>query len=392
MRIGMLLMGGTYPPDIRVEKEAKTLSASGHEVFLLTSDKDGRPAAEQVGSIAVRRYPARAGFVASKLSALSTLTTWRSPLWERAIEQYVRRDGIEALHVHDLPAVASASAVGRRLGIPVVYDMHENYPAAVGFWDRSTAARIFQTPSRYLAYERDAVNRVDRVVAVVDESRERVVGPLGVNPDNVFVFGNVDDVDAALEWAPVPGAPFTVAYAGGFGPHRGIDTLIRALPILRETIPDARLLLMGAGKGESELHELAESLGLSDAIEWTGWIDGDAMRQRLVTVSVGTVPHLRNAHTDSTVPHKLFQYMAMGLPVMVCDCAPLARIVHETGAGTVARAGDSADIARALVELADESVAKAASVAGKRAVAERYNLAAEGRNLAELYAGLSRKG
>jgi len=387
----MLLMGGTYPPDIRVEKEAKALTSAGHEVFLLTSDKDGRPAEEQVGSIVVSRYPARAGFVASKLSALRTLTTWRSPLWESAITQYVRDHGIEALHVHDLPAVASALAVGRRIGIPVVYDMHENYPAAVGYWNRTTAARIFQTPARYRAYERYAVNSVDRVVAVVDESQERVVGTLGVNPDNVFIFGNVDDVDEALDWAPEPGAPFTVAYAGGFGPHRGIDTLIRALPVLRETVPDARLLLMGAGKGEAELHSLAESLGLSDAIEWTGWIDGESMRKRLATVSVGTVPHLRNAHTDSTVPHKLFQYMAMGLPVMVCDCAPLARIVRETGAGTVARAGDSRDIARALAELVDEPAAQAASVAGKRAVAERYNLAAEGRNLAALYDGLSLK-
>ncbi len=387
----MLLMGGTYPPDIRVEKEAKILSAAGHEVFLLTSDKDGRPTQEQIGPIAVRRYPARAGFVASKLSALATLTTWRSPLWESAIARYVHDESIEALHVHDLPAVASALAVGRRLGIPVAYDMHENYPAAVGYWNRTTAARLFQTPARYRAYERHAVNGVDRVVAVVDESLERIVGTLGVKPENVFIFGNVDDVDEALDWAPAPGAPFTVAYAGGFGPHRGIDTLIRALPVLRETVPDARLLLMGAGNGEGELHALAESLGLTDAIEWTGWIDGESMRKRLVTVSVGTVPHLRNDHTDSTVPHKFFQYMAMGLPVMVCDCAPLARIVRETGAGTVARAGDPVDIARALAELVDEPTAHAASVAGKRAVAERYNLTTEGRNLAAMYEGLSPK-
>lgn len=386
----MLLMGGTYPPDIRVEKEAKVLAAAGHEVFLLTSDKDGRGTGEQVDRVAVRRYPWRAGFLASKASAAVTLTTWRSPLWERAIDAYVRANQLDALHVHDLPAVASALVVGRSHGIPVVYDMHENYPAAVTFWKRSKAATLFQTPERYRVYERDAVRGVDRVVVVVDESRDRVIDEIGVSPERVSVFGNVDDADEVLAWAPDASIPFTVAYAGGFGPHRGIDVLIRALAIVRERVPDARLILMGSGQGESSLRELTSSLGLQAAVEWTGWVDGRTMRDRLARASVGAVPHLRNEHTDSTVPHKLFQYMAMGLPVAVTDCAPLARIVRETRAGTVAIAGDAEDLARALVGLTDPRVAASASEAGRRAVADRYNLHVEGRALVALYEGLQR--
>jgi len=49
---------------------------------------------------------------------------------EESIDRYVLDNGLDVLHVHDLPAVASALSVARRRGIPVVYDMHENYPAA----------------------------------------------------------------------------------------------------------------------------------------------------------------------------------------------------------------------------------------------------------------------
>ncbi len=383
----MLLVGGTYPPDIRVEKEAKVLRAAGHEVFLLTSDKDRRPAVERVGDIDVRRYPARAGVVASKLSALATLATWRSPVLQRHIAEFVDANGIEALHVHDLPAVAMGVAVARSRKIPVAFDMHENYPAAAGYWDRSWAARTFQTPERYRDYERTAVRSVDRVVAVVDESAERV-REMGVRAENVVVFSNVDDTDVLVPWKGLA-EPFTAAYAGGFGPHRGIDVLIRAHPELREAVPGARLVLMGSGSSEPDLRELAESLGVADAVEWTGWVDTDEMRERLANASVGVVPHLRNEHTDSTVPHKLFQYMAMGLPVTVTDCAPLARIVHETGAGTVAKAGDVSDLAAKIAELADPERSKAASDAGRAAVSERYNLMREGESLVAMYAGLS---
>lgn len=386
MRIGMLLMGGTYPPDIRVAKEVKVLAGGGHEVFLLTSDKDGRPPEEDVDGMHVRRYTARSGWLASKCSALAMYATWRSPLWEESIDRYVLDNGLDVLHVHDLPAVASALSVARRRGIPVVYDMHENYPAAVGFWRRGAAARILQTPGRYRRYERRAVTSVDRVVTVVDESRDRVIS-LGVDSSRVTTFTNVDDTEGVDVWQPANEA-FTVAYAGGFGPHRGLESLICAIGIASERIPGVRLVLMGSGDGERKLRALVRDLGLDEAVEFTGWLDLEAMRERLAAAHVGAVPHLANEHTDSTVPHKLFQYMAMGLPVLVTDCAPLARVVRETGAGVVARSGDAESLASAIVELSDAHVARAASEAGLRAVAQRYNLACEGSSLLGLYDGL----
>ena len=174
VRIGMLLMGGTYPPDIRVEKEARVLAEAGHEVLLLTSDKDGRPAEEPMPPLTVHRYAHRRSRVRSKAEAAVTLATWRNLGWKRAITSFARDAGIDALHVHDLPAVKVGVEVARGAGIPVVFDMHENYPAAVSFWKRSRAARLAQTPARYRDYERWAVNAVDRVVCVVDEAAERV--------------------------------------------------------------------------------------------------------------------------------------------------------------------------------------------------------------------------
>lgn len=387
MRIGMLLFGGTYPPDVRVEKEAKILAAAGHEVYLLASDKNGRPAEEFLDPIEVRRYPHRAGWLASKLTAVVTILTWRSPLWESYLESFVRDNGIEALHVHDLPAVASAIAVGRKLGIPVTYDMHEYYPAAVEFWPRTRTARLFQTPARYHRYERRAVTGVDRVIPAVEEVRDMVLAA-GVPEERVFLFRNVENADDVIPWHGAPEGEYVVAFAGGFGPHRGVDTLVRAMPELRELVPGARLLLMGSGPGEDDLKRMAVELGVADAVEFTGWIDITEMRERLSSASVGTATFSRSAHTDTMLPHKLFQYMGMGMPVVVSDCKPVARFVREIGAGEVAKSGDPSSLARALAAMADPERAAAASEAGRRAVRERYNLEIEGEQLVRLYAGL----
>ncbi len=390
MKIGMLLFGGTYPPDVRVEKEARILAAAGHEIHLLASDKDGRPAEEHLAPLHVRRYAHRAGWLMSKWTALVTLLTWRSPHWEAQIEAFVRDRDIEALHVHDLPAVASAIAVGKRLSVPVVYDMHEYYPAAVTFWPRSRVARLFQTPARYHRYERAAVRGVQRVVPAVEEVRDMVLDA-GVPAERVYLFRNVEDADDVIPWSGAPEGEFVAAFAGGFGPHRGVDTLVKAMPELRELVPGARLLLMGSGPGEEDLKRMARELGVEDAVEFTGWIDIEEMRRRLSRVSVGTATFTKSAHTDTMLPHKLFQYMGMGLPVVVTDCKPVERFVTETGAGEVARSGDPSSLAHALARMADPERAAAASEAGKRAVRERYNLAIEGERLRALYEGLERE-
>jgi glycosyltransferase involved in cell wall biosynthesis len=82
--------------------------------------------------------------------------------------------------------------------------------------------------------------------------------------------------------------------------------------------------------------------------------------------------------------------MCIGLPVVVTDCAPLARIVHETGAGRVAVAGDDNSLAEAILELVGEDAAQAASKAGRAAATERYSLAREGRALTSMYDGFGK--
>ena len=390
MRIGMLLVHRHFPPDIRVEKEARLLASAGHEVTVVCDRHEGQARSEQLGAFGVRRFspPGKAGHLAQ--SAFRSMT-WRYPQWERMLMTAAQEHDFEVLHVHDLPAAKSTILAGRKLSVPVVLDLHENYPAAITSYgrERPLTARIIATQQRYSRYEKWAVENSDAVVTVVDEAAERVSRIAGSTP--VIAFPNVDEPDRVVPWRPDPDR-FVIAYAGGFGPHRGLDTLVRAFALIAPEYPDARLLIMGEGTPtmEAALFGVVEELGIGGRVEFTGWIAEEDMRQRLADSSVGVVPHMRSEHTDTTSPHKLHQYMSAGLPILTTDCRPLARVVQESGAGLVSRSGDAQDMADKLREMADPDVRLAFSQAGLDASRTTHSLDAVSGPLLELYEALDR--
>jgi glycosyltransferase involved in cell wall biosynthesis len=79
-------------------------------------------------------------------------------------------------------------------------------------------------------------------------------------------------------------------------------------------------------------------------------------------------------HIEATLANKLFEYMALALPVIVSDVPPMLRVLAETGCGLVFRSGDSADLARAIEKLAaDGDQARRHGEAGAEAVRQRYH-------------------
>ena len=133
MRIGMVLQATIPPHDIRVEKEAGTLVSNGHEVHLLLEGKSGQPDEEMWEGMRLLRG-VRMSRGREIFHRYTFNFTFRDGLWRRAITDFVRARKIEVLHVHDLPLVGEAVRVGRAEGIPVVADLHENFPAGLQVW------------------------------------------------------------------------------------------------------------------------------------------------------------------------------------------------------------------------------------------------------------------
>ena len=102
------------------------------------------------------------------------------------------------------------------------------------------------------------------------------------------------------------------------------------------------------------------------------------------------IPHLKSKRTDSTVPHKLFQYMFAGIPIIASDCLPLERIIKETQTGFIYQNEDFNDLAAKILELfRNEELQKEFARNGKQAVKIKYNWNYDKKVLFNLYDKMS---
>lgn len=402
----MVLLGrGGFPPDIRVEKECAALSAAGHDVFVLafSTSEDDLPLElrRDIGCTIVRvaRSPGRFGGTNALYQALLP-----SRRLTRMVRDFAKSFDLDVLHAHDLHAVvpslraASRTNVGRRFG--VVADLHENMPAAVRAY-RHGKPLLARSASRLLSgyrwmrfREASLLGRCRRIIVVVPEAAERFAS-YGIDPNVVRIVSNTEDdstFECGSDFGAVPeGLPqgaWVASYVGGIGPHRGIDTSLRALAIALPVRPDIHLLIVGVQqeRDRTELEELAAQLGVSNSVTIVPWVAAEDVSDYLRASEICLVPHNDFEHTQTTVPHKLFQYMLCGKPVLASDCRPLARIVSGTGAGSVFVANDAGSMAQCLIEMRDDpkSLLRMGEC-GKRAARGNYSWAHDQTRLVELY-------
>lgn len=129
-----MVLERTFPPDIRVEKEARALIKAGHEIYVLSYWKKGMRNNESIDNMNVIRWRRPADLLRSAWNYFFFGLTLVYPFWKKLITHSVKRYGIEAIHVHNLPLVKTGLITARRFGIFLVADLHENYPEAMKIW------------------------------------------------------------------------------------------------------------------------------------------------------------------------------------------------------------------------------------------------------------------
>lgn len=346
-----------FPPEIRVVKEGLSLLEAGYQCAVLCPPIKGRPAKEHWQGISVFR-PEVMHEARTAIDRVRYQSMFFSYGWYRAIQQVIAEYRPDVLHVHDIwlgRTVLRATTTQR-----IVMDLHENMPAAVveyqagyrGWFKWFNAA--FKSYGRILRYERRLLERSDRVLVVVQEAKDRVheVHPR-LAPDKVV---NVENLESRRFIAVQPSTVQrvvernSVLYIGGFGPHRGIDTLVEAMHHAKRLNIDAHVYLVGARKSTflDSIYELIRRLEVSDRVHVIEWVPAEQVLAYIQQSAICAVPHHSNPHTDTTIPHKLFQYMIARKPVLVSTSRPLARTVGAADAGMIFEAGDGEDCARKI--------------------------------------------
>ena len=289
----------------------------------------------------------------------------------------------------------------------MVADLHENMPAALVAYRsnldplRKLGSFLINNYHLWRWHEKVALRDSSRIIVVVPEAAERILNDYNISSEKVCIVSNTEDEttfsvsgldDKIIQhykgaWAAL--------YIGGIGPHRGIDTAIRAAALAAKNIPDFKLLIVGIQdpKQRQQIMLIAEKANASNYLELVDWVPANKVNSYIAASKVCLVPHNNFEHTNTTVPHKLFQYMIMKQPVIVSSCKPLKRIVEDTGSGLVFNANNSKSLADCLVKLYEDGdeIAKKYGENGHHAAFGKYSWENDSERLVKMYKGLPLK-
>ncbi len=216
----------------------------------------------------------------------------------------------------DTPAVFYAAAWAKLRGIPFVL-WAGSTPR-----EQSLLRRLTQIPVRWI------VRRADGWIAYGSRAKEYLV-QLGADGERtVCAFNTVDtehvrrasnlteDEKAALraELGIVDGP--TVLYCGNLLTLKGVDVLIRAFAEARETVQDLQLVLVGSGEERGRFESLAQSLGVAEAIAWTGYVAPEQVAKYYAIADTFVLPS--RSEVWGLV---INEAMAAGVPVIASDAA-----------------------------------------------------------------------
>lgn len=265
----------------------------------------------------------------------------------------------DILHAHS-PALNGLAAlrVGRRLGLPVMYEIRAFWEdAAVGNGTGSpTSAKYWLTRQM----ENRAVAGADAVAVICEGLRADLVAR-GFPADKIMVSPNGVDMD--MFGTPVAADPAKAAalglsgktvigFIGSYYPYEGLDDLISAMPMLLQHNADIRLLLVGGGPAEDSLRAQVAASPAAHAICFAGRVPHHEVEHYYSLIDILAYPRKAMRLTETVTPLKPLEAMAQGRLVAASDVGGHRELITDGVTGTLFRADDPAAIADAISSLA----------------------------------------
>lgn len=355
-----MLLEVNFPPDSRVEKEMISLSQDGHDVFLacITHDKT-IPRIEKTEHYTIyRKYIGKKTF--KKLSALVLILPYYFLWWKKFAKSIFSETNFDAIHIHDLPLSKIGYYFKRKFGKRFICDQHEFYSD----WIINTAhmntiaGKIVSAFSNWSAYEKKHLSLADLVITVAEPLRENYVRKYNLPKEQIITIPNTptnnifNKENILTDIVSRYSNEFVIFYAGGIDILRGIDTAIIALQEIKKHIPNVKLVLGGKIIKPYSPLKTAEEYGVSDYIEFIGWIDEKELPSYISASKICFfTPPANREEVNKTIATKIYQYAIMQRPMIVSDAKMMKEYVETNNLGISIESENSDQFANAVLKI-----------------------------------------
>jgi hypothetical protein len=368
----ILFLTDNFPPEVnapasRTHEHCREWVRAGHAVTVITGApnfpkgkiyegyRNRLQQSEQMDGIRVVRVwtyiAANAGFTTRILDYQSFMAS------AIVASLFVRKPDMVVGTSPQFFTVCAAYAISRLRRIPFVFELRDLWPEsirAVGAMKDSCLLDCFERLELFL------YDRADRIISVTRSFKQNLTGR-GVSPDKIEVVTNGVDIqrfhpqarDSELAARLGLSGKFVAGYVGTHGMAHSLHTILDAAGQLRRhPLGNAiQFLFLGDGATKSALRSQAEAQRL-DNVTFVDTVPKVEVKRYWSLLDVAII-HLKNVDLFQTViPSKLFESMAMGIPVLHGVRGESAEIVEKERVGIHFEPENAHDLCEKLLFLA----------------------------------------
>lgn len=276
----------------------------------------------------------------------------------RRLEQVARKERPDILHAHS-PCLNGLAAlqVGRRLDIPVVYELRALWEdAAVSHGTCKEGGLRYRLSQ---ALETHVLRRVNAVTTICEGLRTEIV-KRGITKDKVTIIPNAVNIEqfdqnsranpAVRKELGLDGA-HVIGFIGSFYKYEGLDLLLQATPRILDRCGNVYVVLVGGGQQEKALRDLAQRLGIAARVVFAGRVPHEKIALYYDAIDVLVYARHSMRLTELVTPLKPLEAMAGRRLFVASDVGGHRELIKDGHTGRLFRAGSAEALAEAVCEI-----------------------------------------
>ena len=369
-----------YPDEPHLRRDAETLASAGYAVDVMCLKRKGQKSREVIDGVNLYRLALdhqRSGgiryiyeYLSFFVQALALLT----------LLSFTRR--YAAVQVINLPDfLVFTAVVPKMLGAKVALNFFELMPEV--FADKFDLKLTHPVVKTLLAVEKLSAVFADKVIAANGVLQRARLAKNGIRAAKIASILNVPD-DAVFYPRTRAGNQhgYKIVTHGSILERYGLQYLIKAVAMAAKNVPGIKLIIIGEGEYRPQLEQLAVSLGVTNIVQFKGRLPLDEMLDLIAGADVGAVSLV--PQNQPQMPCKLFEYLAMGKPV-VCASLPAVLPYFSEDSVTYYAPEDFKELSRCLIELYHNPVKRSCLASTGNANYQKYSWAMQKPQFLEIF-------
>ncbi|WP_010521611.1 glycosyltransferase [Aquimarina agarivorans] len=379
LKIGVVV-DNEFDHDHRVQKEIQLLLNQGHQICVLCFDFGDNYRHYSNFTVVRVKIPKK---IKDLLVLLSTNFNFYEQFWVKSIAKFITNFELNAIHTHDL-YMSKATHLGIKKSnkkIPLILDLHENYPAAINSYQWATKGwrKYIVQPKKWYIKEASYLKYADYLIVLSNSFKQNLISRYSfLATDAIFVNPNMPNLNSFKHFetqnlhVDYTSSLPTLFYFGVVAKRRGILSILPWMAsLLKEGLRFNLLIIGPVDKADkNEFTTLINSKDLKNNITYLPWADVKYLPAYLKKTQIGLAPFEVNAQHDSGVANKLFQYMYGEIPILATPCKAQKELIETNKCGLIYK--DYKSFRRNLMLLLDKAYAHELGTNGKKELQNLY--------------------